>query len=338
MARTQRQEQPDDSDSPSQWVEEQLQDAKARLHKLENELDKALKHVWSVDADVRTLTEAVSSSGSANAAVEKVREDIRQLGDRLGRVQDRQNALGNRVEESMRQRQAEAGRDRQDLGALVKQLEGLQRGLEKYEARIQALEETQRHAEDEVSSVRLAHQGTERAMGEIVTKSERADEATNRISEEVARLSGYIERLEKQDAKSREQLALMGEQVKRLAEQIDQLEELKDFPKEAKDLFARATHEREQMSQRVNIADRLSSEASDLAKALQQTVALTEQRSHNQGAQLTEVSTRLQELEEQTIAELRKLVKVTLRQRRRQVEALSQEIKELTQGEPKTEA
>lgn len=338
MAKPQRKEEPDSGDAAGQWLETQLQEAMARLHKLENELEQALKHVWSVDADVRTLTEAVSSSGAAAIAVDKLREDIRQLGDRMGRLQDRHNELGNRIEEALRQRQSEAGRDRQELGAVAKQLEGIVRGVEKYEARIQALEEGQRHTEDEISSVRLVDQGIERTIGEMATKAERADEAANRISEEVAKLTGYFERLEKQDARSREQLSLMGEQVKRLAEQLDQMEELKDFPKEANDLFARAAHEREQMSQRLNIADRLSTEASDLVKALKQSVALIEQRSHNQGAQLAEMSTRLQELEEQTVSELRKLMKVTLRQRRRQVEALSQEIKELTQGEPKSES
>lgn len=336
MARPQRKEQPGD-EGPSQWVEDQLQEAKARLHKLENELDQALKHVWSVDADVRTLTEAVSSSGAATAAVDKLREDIRQLGDRMGRLQDRHNALGNRIDETLRQRQAEAGRDRQELSTVQKQLEAIMRGVEKYESRIQALEEGQRHTEDEISSIRLAHQGLERTIGEIVTKAERSAEAANRTNEEVARLASYLDRLEKQDAKSREQISLMTEQMKRVSEQVDQLEELKDFPKEAKDLFARAAHEREQMSQRINITDRLSTEAADLVKALQQSVALVEQRSHNQGAQLAEMATQLQDIEEQTVSELRKLMKVTLRQRRRQVEALSQEIKELTQGEPKTE-
>lgn len=337
VTRPQRKGQPDGSDSGRQWADDQLQEAKARIHKLESELGQALKHVWSLDADVRTLTEAVSSSGSSTAAVDKLREDVRQLSDRMGRLHDRHNDLGNRVEETLRLHQSEAARDRQELATLAKQIEAIERGVEKFDARTQAGEEAQRLAEDEISSVRLVSQGIERSIGEMVTKAERNDEVANRISEDMARLSSSLERLEKQDARSLEQVALIGEQVKRLAEQLDQLEELKEFPKEAKDLFARATHEREQMSQRVNIADRLSSEAADLVKALRQTVALTEQRSHNQGAQLAEMSTRLQELEEQTVSELRKLMKVTLRQRRRQVEALSQEIKELTQGEPKSE-
>jgi chromosome segregation ATPase len=337
VSRPQPREQPGGSEVGSQWVEDQLQEATARIHKLENELEQALKHIWSVDADIRTLTEAVSSSGAASVAVDKLREDLRQLSERLSRIQDRQTELGDRVDKGQRERRSETGRDRQELGVLAKQLEAVERGVAKYEARIQATEEALRHAEEEISSVRLAGEGIERSVKEMMTRVERGDEGANRISEDVARLASHLDRLEKQDAQSKEQARLTGEQVKRLAEQLDQLEELKDFPKEVRDLLARAAHEREQISQRVNIADKLSTEASDLARALQQAVALMEQRSHNQGAQLTELAKQLQELEEQTVSELRKLMKVTLRQRRRQLEALSQEIKELTQGEPKSE-
>lgn len=337
MSRSQPKERPDGGGSGSQWLEDQLQEATARIHKLENEIEQALKHIWSVDADVRTLTEAVTASGAASAAVDKLREDLRQVSERMSRVQDRQTELGDRVDKTHRERRAEAGRDRQELGALAKQLEAVERGFAKYEARTQSIEEALRHAEEEISGVRLAGEAIERSVKEIMTRVERSDEAANRIGEDVTRLASYLDRLEKQDSQFKEQAKLTGEQVKRLAEQLDQLEELKDFQKEVRDLFARAAHEREQISQRVNIADKLSSESSDLAKALQQTVALMEQRSHNQGAQLTELAKQLQDLDEQTVSELRKLMKVTLRQRRRQLEALSQEIKELTKGEPKSE-
>lgn len=334
MARTQRQEQPGGA---GQWVEDQLQETKMRLHKLENELEQALKHVWSVDADVKTLTEAVSSSGAATIAVEKLREDLRQLSDQLGRLQDRQNELGNRIEESLRQRQAEVGRDRQDIGALAKQIDAIDRAVRKYDTRIQSLEEAIRHSEDEVSSLRLFDQGIERSLTEMATKAERSEEAGNRAAEELARLAGQVERIQQEDAKTQERIALLGEQARRLLERVDKLDDLIEFPAEVKELIQRASFEREQLSQRMNIVDRLTTEVTDHLKAMQQTVALIEQRSTNQMAQMTDVASRLQDLEEETTAALKKLVKVTLRQRRRQVEALNQEIKELTQGEPNTE-
>lgn len=325
------------ADAGDQWVEEQLQETRARLHKLENELEQALKHVWSVDTDVRTLTEAVSSSAAATVSVDKLREEIRQLSDGLTRIQDRQNQLGNRIDESVRRRESESGREREDIATLSKQLEAVQREVSKFDARIQSLEEAIRHTEDEISGVRLVGQSLERSIGEMSTKVERNEEAGNRLGEEIARMAGILERLEQEDAKAGERVALLNEQMNRLAHRVDKLSDLEEFPKEVRDLVQRAAYERDQISQRLNVVDRLSTEASDLAKALQQTVALVEQRSHNQLAQLTDLTSRLQDLEEQTAADLKKIIKVTLRQRRRQIEALNQEVKELTQGEPKNE-
>lgn len=335
MAKAQRNDPPS---GVSQWAEEQLQETKARLHKLENELDQVLKHIWSVDADVRTLTETVSSSGDASVAVDKLREEVRQQTDGLERQRDRHSELANRIDQTLRQRQSEAGRDRQDLSAIAKQIDGVDRGVQKYDVRIQALEEALRHNEEEIAGVKLFEQGLERSNTELVMKAEKTDVAANRIGDEAVRLSGHIEKLEQEGARVQERMTLMQEQVRRLMESVAMLEDLAEFPKEVKELIERASYERDQLSQRINIIDRIAEEATESVQAIQQVVALIEQRSQNQAAELTEVATHLQELDEQTGAELRKIIKVTLTQRRRQVEALSQEIRELGKGEPKTES
>ena len=322
----------------SRWTEEQLQETKARLHKLENELDQVLKQIWSVDADVRTLTETVSSSRDASVAVDKLREEVREQADGLGRQKDRHNELANHINETLRQRQSEAGRDRQELSAISKQIEGVERGVQKYDARIQALEEALRHKEEEIAGVKLFEQGLERSITELVTKAEKTDQTVNRIGDEEVQLSGHLEKLEQEGAGVQERMAIMQEQVRRLLESVNKLEDIAEFPKEVRELIERASFERDQLSQRLNIIDRIAEEATERVQAIQQAVALIEQRSQHQAAELMEVGTHLQELDEQTGAELRKIIKVTLAQRRRQVEALSQEIRELGKGEPKTES
>ena len=322
----------------SRWAEEQLQETKARLHKLENELDQVLKQIRSVDADVRTLTETVSSSGDASVAVDKLREDVRQQTDGLERQRDRHSELADHVEQTLRQGRSEAGRDRQELSTISKQIEGIDRGIQTYESRIQALEEAMRHGEEQMAGLRLFEQGLERSITELATKAGKTDEAANRIGAEATKLAGQIEKLQQQDERSQERTALLQEQVGRLLERVSNLEDIAELSKEAGDLIERGKLEREKLSQRLNVIDRIAEEATERVQAVQQATALTEQRSQNQAAALTEVATRLQELDEQTGAELRKIIKVTLTQRRRQVEALSQEIRDLSKGESKTES
>src|SRR5437667_12535820 len=66
-------------ESPVEWLENELRETKARLHKVEGELDQALKQVWSLEADVRRVGDAFSVSDSAYVALAVLREDVRQL-------------------------------------------------------------------------------------------------------------------------------------------------------------------------------------------------------------------------------------------------------------------
>jgi len=320
-------------ESPVEWLENELRETKARLHKVEGELEQALKQVWSMDAGVKKLTEASSSSGSASATLVAVREDIRQLHGQMGKLQDRQTALANKTDEVLRQRQTETSRDRQELGELSRQVVSLIKNIEHYETRAQAIEEAARRAEETVAGVRLTDQSLERQMEEVSTRTGRAHEATLRIEQDLARIGPEIEKLTKVDDAQTERLQVMQEQVRRLGERIDKLESISAFPEEARELLQRASYEREQLSQRILLVERLSSEVTERLQEFLQSVARLDQRSQTQAAELVAVSGELNEVADYTKSQLKRVLQVLLRQRRRQHEALGQEIKELSQGE-----
>jgi chromosome segregation ATPase len=327
--KTQRQE----PESPVEWLENELRETKARLHKVEGELEQALKQVWSMDAGVKKLTEASSSSGSASATLAALREDIRQLHGQMGKLQDRQTALANKTDEVLRQRQTETSRDRQELGELSRQVASLIKNIEHYETRAQAIEEGARRAEETVAGVRLTDQSLERQMEEVSTRTGRAHEATLRIEQDLARIGPEIEKLTKVDDAQTERLQVMQEQLRRLGERIDKLESISAFPEEARELLQRASYEREQLSQRILLVERLSSEVTERLQEFLQSVARLDQRSQTQAAELLAVSGELNEVADYTKSQLKRVLQVLLRQRRRQHEALGQEIKELSQGE-----
>ena len=129
-----------EAEAPARWLDEQLRDTKARLHKVEGELDQALKVVWSLEADVKKLMGMLTSSGSVSSTVQGMREELRQLHDHMGRIQDRQAALANNVEEMGRRRQVEGGRGRPELGVLAKQTDVLERNLDHLDGRLKAIE------------------------------------------------------------------------------------------------------------------------------------------------------------------------------------------------------
>src|SRR5207247_10088957 len=138
-------------ESPVEWLENELRETKARLHKVEGELDQALKQVWSLEADVRRVAEAFSVSGSASAALSALREDVRQLHSQMGKPQDRHPALANRTDEMFRQRQTETGRDRQDLSEVPKQVGGVTKSMEHVKNSVQSMEEPSRRQQQRLT-------------------------------------------------------------------------------------------------------------------------------------------------------------------------------------------
>ena len=322
-----------ESEGPVDWLENELRDTKARLHKVEGELEQALKQLWSMEADVRRLSESSSVSGAVSATIAGLREDVRQLHGQMGKLQDRQSDLTNRTDEVLRQRQAESGRDRQDIGSLTRDVAAVTKNIEHYEARVQAIEETTRRVEETAAGGRLADQALERHLEDLSTRTARAHEAAMRIEHDVARIGPELEKLAKDDSSQVERLQLIQEQVRRLAERIDKLEAIAAFPEEARELLQRATFERDQLAQRILQVERLSGEVTDrLAEFLQSTSRL-DQRTQTHAAEILDITGQLNELTDHTKSQLKRIFQVLLRQRRRQSEALAQEIKELSQGD-----
>ncbi len=333
MAVQPRDQQPD---TAVQWLEEELRETKARLHKVEHELDQSLKQVWSLDGDLRKLAESLAASAATLTALAGLKEDMRQLRDQVGRAQDRQAALASRAEAALRQREADGGREREERGALTSRVDGLAREIGQYEGRIQALEEAIRHGEEEVAGVRLAQQALTRDLEETSNRTARGLDATARLEQALQRALEGIESLRKQDDLLSERLNLIQEQLRRRSDQLDQLEGIAAFPLEAKELFQRERFEREQAVERLVATERAAGQVADSVHEFVQGLARLEQRGQAHAAQLLELTEQMRELTELTQGRMKRLLQVMLRQRRRQAEALAQEIKELSHGEPQS--
>jgi len=320
-------------ESAVEWLENELRDTKARVHKVEGELDQALKQVWSLEADVRRVAEAFSVSGSASAALAALREDVRQIHSQIGKIQDRHSALANRTDEMFRQRQTETGRDRQELGELARHVAGLTKTIEHFEGRVQLLEEVSRRVEEGVAGGHLADQALERQLEDLSTRTTRAHEAALRIDQDLSRLASEVERTAKDEEAEVERARVLQEHIRRLGERMDKLESIAAFPEETRELLQRATFEREQLAQRLLLIERLSGEVTERLNEFLQSIARLDQRTQIHGAELVALTGQLGELSDFTRSQLKRASQVRLRQRRRQHEALAQEIKELSQDE-----
>jgi len=321
------------AESKIQWLDEELRQAKAALHKVEHELEQALNQIWNLDSGLRKLEESGGGGGGLSAALPGIQEEIRQLRSQADKLQERQNSLAGRSEEIGRQQQADLERERQERAALLKQAEAAARSVGQFESRIQLLEESLRHVDESVAELRLSHQTLAREIEELTNRAARNLEAALRLEHQIDSVAGEIEALHKRDGELEERLNLFEERVRRGEERTDKFEGYLNLPLEIKEQLDRGRFERQQLTERLG---KLETSAGDLAERTAefvQSLARLDQRTQGQAGRMMEIAQDLQQQRETVFDQIKKLVRTMERQRRRQAEALAQEIKELGRSE-----
>ncbi len=332
MSRPQ-QPRPQSEKAPQQGLDGELREARARLQTVEGDLEKGLQQLLSLDGDVRRLSETLSASGVTRAALPGLKDEVRQVRNQLERVMDRQKDLASRVDEEFRQGQAEAGRGRQELAAVTAQLQALASDIAQFPAHVRVLEDASRQVKDDLAVLRLENQGLSRDVQEMSTTGARALEGTVRLEQELGRTATQINDVINADRALSERQSLFQEQSRRQGERLDRFEVVVAFVEEARKQLEVAAFERGKISERLVVVERASEELVEQVQDFLQRLALVDRRGQSQATQLLQIEEQLQELNDDTRGLVKRLSQVTLRQRRRQAEALAQEIKELSQGE-----
>jgi chromosome segregation ATPase len=320
-----------------QWLDEELRLTKAALHKVEHELEQALNQIWNLDSGLRKLQETAGEVGGAAAAIPGFHEDIRQLRTVVERIQDRQNLLAGRLEELVRQQQADLERERQERAVVLKQAEAANRSVLQFEARIQRLEESLRHLDEALSEARLSRETMARDLEDVANRAARNLETALRLEQEVAAFAAEAEALHKRDGELDEKINLLDERLRRQEERLDKYEGALQLPLEMKEQLDRAAFEQQQTKERLGKVETVAESLVERTADFVQGLALIEQRAQTQAGRLLEMTEELREQREVVFEQLRKLVRTLERQRRRQAEGLAQEIKELSRSDPTAE-
>jgi chromosome segregation ATPase len=312
-----------------QWLDDELRQAKADIHKMEHELGQALNQIWSLDSGLRKLEESIGDSRGAAAALPGIQEDIRQLRSQSDRLQDRQNDLAGRAEESSRQQQAELGRERQERASVLSQAEAAARSVGQFESRLRLLEESQRHLEEAMTALRSDHETLTHDMEELRSRSARNLEATMRLEHQIDSLATEAEAFHKRDGELEDRMNLYEEKVRQEGERVDKFEGHLNLPLEIKEQLERSRFERQQISERLGKLEASAGQLLEGTAEFVQGLARLDQRTQAQATRQLEMTEELRRHRETAGEQLQRLVRVMERQRRRQAEALAQEIKEL---------
>jgi predicted nucleic acid-binding Zn-ribbon protein len=319
--------------SRPQRLDEELGKVKAALHKVEHELEQALNQIWNLDAGLRKLEESIGDARGVADALSGIQEGIRQLRSQADRLQDRQNDLFARTEELGRQQQVELERERPERAAALSQAEAAARSVGQFESRVRLLEESLRRVEEAVAAGRSAQETLTRDMEELSSRGARNLEAALRLEHQLDALAAEIEALHKRDGELEESVSLYEERMRREEERVEKVQGHLSLPLEIKEQLDRSRFERQQISEHLAKLEGSVNGLLERTAEFVQGLARIDQRTQAQATRQLEMAEELRRHRETVDDQLQRLVRVMERQRRRQAEALAQEIKELRRSD-----
>ena len=316
-----------------QWLDEELGKIKAAVQKVEHELKQALTQIRNLDSGLSKLEQGGGDAGGAAAALTGIQEEIRQLRSQTDRLQDRQNIIAGRTEEQGRKQQSDLERERQERADVLKRTEAAATSVGQFESRVQLLEESLRRFEEAVAELRLGQQALSRDIEELTSRGARNLETALRLEHQLDALAGDAEALRKRDGELEERVSLYEEKTRREAERVDKFEAHLSLPLEIKEQLDRARFERQQVSERLVKVEASADGLTERTAEFVQGLTRLDQRTQGQATRLLEIAEDLKQQREAVFDQLKRLTHTIERQRRRQAEALAQEIKELSRSE-----
>jgi len=324
-------------DDPSQsvstlaWLQDQFHLLKAQVGKVQHQIDQTQAMALDVSEKLREQETAVAEVSSQASAVAPFQEDLRRLKDVVARLQEQQVQLRGQLEETIRQRMTEAERDRVGLSDLRRRVEDLERNVEGWLDRQSGIEDSARRYQEGITLANLRTENIEQTLELLEGRASRNLEATNRIDQEISRIDAAIQGLEREDDLQSERARVALEAARRVEALVEsekrdllaltQLSERMDLLKV----------ERQRLEERLAQVEEEMNEFRNLLGRQEQLVGVLDGRTQGYLGRLEALREEILRHREQFIEHLLKLSSGQERLKRRQIEELEREIRELKQ-------
>ena len=324
-------------DDPSQsvstlaWLQDQFHLLKAQIGKVQHQIDQTQAMALDVVEKLRQQETAVAEVSSQASAIAPLQEDLRQIKDVLARLQEQQVQLRGQLEETIRQRMTEAERDRVELSDQRRRLENLERNVEGWLDRQSGVEDTARRYQEGIALANLRSENIDQRLEVLEGRASRNLEATNRIDQEISRIDAAIQGLEREDELQSERARVALEAARRVEALVES---------EKRDLLALAQLsekiellkvERQRLEERLAQAEEEMNEFRGALARQEQLTGVLDGRTQGYLGRLEALREEIMRHREQFIEHLLKLSSGQERLKRRQIEELEREIRELKQ-------
>ena len=317
------------------WLEEEVRQTKALVHKLQQQVEQTTNQAWVLSQGLRKAEDLLAAMSAQSAAMPQLQDEVRQLKEQVGRLHERLLASQGRMEETVRAQQTGMEREREERSATMRRLEATEKLTQSYEGRVLAMEEGQRRIRDDIALLQKRAVELDKSVEDAVGKTARHGESVKRLEQESSRVHAELDALAKQDSAISERLQLFGEQARRTEEQVSIVSADRVTRQDFAEAQAQWRGEQQRLADRLKAMEQTLDEVRQRAEDQGRALELLESKAATQMERVTLFQQQIRDHRQQVAEFLRKLAQFEERQKRRQLAALEQELKEIKQRDLK---
>jgi len=313
------------------WAQDQLYQLKAAVGALEQQSNHMQSIVTQLSDDMRAVEASVREALAGVQLGARLQEELNQSIALIVQLQDQQAAVNERLDALTRRENNEDSRGEEQWNDVARKVDQIERQVAQWHDRQAGVDEVGRRFQEGLSLIRQELQDIQRRLEGTETRSARALEGANRAEHTLTQVDASILSLQREHENTSERVRVTSEVAHRLDNTIGQ--HIQDFQR-VELLAERIELHRAERQRLEDRALRLEEQIRDL----QQRSEAEEQHRGRLITQQSALGSRLDAQQEQmneqraTIVEqIRKLTTSQERTKRRQVQELERELREMRQ-------
>jgi chromosome segregation ATPase len=324
-------EDPAQSISTVAWLQDQFHLLKAQLGKVQHQTDQTQAMALDVADKMRQQEATIAELASQGSAIAPLQEEMRQLKEMLARLQEQQVQARTQLDETIRQRMSEAERGRVEVADLHRRLEDLERQVEEWLDRQSGIEDAARRYQEGIALANARGETMDQRLEALEGRASRNLEATNRIDQEISRIDAAIQGLEREDDLQAERARVALEAARRVEADVES--ERRDLRAlaELSERMELLKVERQRLEDRLAQVEENANELRGLLSHQEQLLSVLDGRTQGYLGRLEALREEIMRHRQEFVEHLLKLSSGQEQLKRRQIEELEREIKELKQ-------
>lgn len=311
------------------WMHDQLGQLKTLMSRLQQQGDQTQAALLDVNEKLREADSTLRELGGRTIGLPAVFDQLRQVAGLLDRIQDAEVLIDTKFEILERQGGERRDRDQAEKNDLFRRIQDAERRIDALIERQASGDDAARRAHEEISRGHIQFQGINQRLDGVETKAARAIDSIARLEQQHGESESAIRALRREDDALEERARVSHEIASRVETEFHaHREEHRALPLLAERVELLRV-ERQRLDDRTSRIEASLEDARSRLEREEETSALIDKRMKAHDARIDHAQNSMVEFQRTLTEQLLKLNQMLERMRRRHVEELEREIKEL---------